>query len=106
MDQPVSMAELNAADDNTSSTAVFGFAVRGRRHRVHRRFYCAYENIERLGASDLRASRGWSIGAWFVPILNLVRPEQLMDDIGARATRRCRRTSPAARGTAGAGPAA
>src|SRR5918997_1460259 len=35
---------------------------------------------ERLGAGNLRASRGWSIGAWFVPILNLIRPKQLMDD--------------------------
>lgn len=79
---PVSMAELNAADDNTASAAAFWLAALvGAGIAFIAWFHRAYENIERLGASDLRASRGWSIGAWFVPILNLVRPKQLMDDI-------------------------
>ena len=80
--EPVSLAELNADDDNTQSTAVFWLVVLvGAGIAFLAWFHRAYENIARLGASDLRASRGWSIGAWFVPILNLVRPKQLMDDI-------------------------
>lgn len=29
----------------------------------------------------IRAGRGWTIGAWFVPILNLFRPAQLVHDV-------------------------
>jgi hypothetical protein len=44
-------------------------------------FHRAYVNLTRLGARGLRASSGWAIGVWFIPILNLIRPKQLMDDI-------------------------
>jgi Domain of unknown function (DUF4328) len=44
-------------------------------------FYRAYSNLEPLGATALRSRRGWAIGIWFVPILNLWRPKQLADDI-------------------------
>jgi hypothetical protein len=44
-------------------------------------FYRAYSNLEPLGATSLRSRRGWAIGIWFVPILNLWRPKQLADDI-------------------------
>jgi hypothetical protein len=44
-------------------------------------FHRAYRNLAGLGARSLRFSTGWAIGAWFVPLLNLVRPKQLMDDI-------------------------
>jgi hypothetical protein len=44
-------------------------------------FHRAYANVERLGAGPLRFGRGWAIGAWFVPILNLFRPKQIANDI-------------------------
>jgi hypothetical protein len=44
-------------------------------------FSRAYENIGRLGAGPLRYRKGWAIGAWFVPILNLFRPKQIANDI-------------------------
>ena len=56
-------------------------------------FYRAYRNLLRRGISDLndlyaaggpvvlRYRSGWAIGAWFVPILNLFRPKQIMNDI-------------------------
>jgi hypothetical protein len=44
-------------------------------------FHRAYRNLAGLGARSLRFTSGWAIGAWFVPVLNLVRPKQLMDDI-------------------------
>jgi hypothetical protein len=44
-------------------------------------FSRAYQNLERLGAGALRYKRGWAIGAWFVPFLNLVRPKQIANDI-------------------------
>jgi hypothetical protein len=33
-----------------------------------------------------RFSRGWAIGAWFVPFLSLVRPKQIVDDVWVNAT--------------------
>lgn len=44
-------------------------------------FYRAYANLGRLGVARLRYGRGWAIGAWFVPILNLFRPKQIANDI-------------------------
>ena len=44
-------------------------------------FVRAYANLEALGARDLRYGRRWSVGAWFVPILNLFRPKQIANDI-------------------------
>jgi hypothetical protein len=44
-------------------------------------FYRAYSNLSRLGISPLRYGKGWAIGAWFVPILNLFRPKVIADDI-------------------------
>lgn len=43
-------------------------------------FQAAYDSLHRAGAR-LRFSRGWSIGSWFVPFLNLVRPKQIANDI-------------------------
>lgn len=44
-------------------------------------FYRAYRNLPRRGMSDLRFAPGWAIGGWFVPILALVRPKQIANDI-------------------------
>jgi hypothetical protein len=43
-------------------------------------FHRGYGNVEALGG-DRRFGRGWSIGAWFVPILNLFRPKQMADEL-------------------------
>jgi hypothetical protein len=43
-------------------------------------FRAAYSTLEDAGV-HLRFSRGWSIGSWFVPFLNLVRPKQIANDI-------------------------
>ncbi len=44
-------------------------------------FFQAYKNLRRLGVQNLRHGNGWAIGSWFVPILSLVRPKQLANDI-------------------------
>jgi hypothetical protein len=44
-------------------------------------FHRAYKNLPALGARRLRWTAGWSIGAWFVPFLNLVRPKAIANDI-------------------------
>lgn len=44
-------------------------------------FHRAYGNLEALGVQSLRYGKGWAIGAWFIPILNLFRPKRIADDI-------------------------
>ena len=41
----------------------------------------AYSNLPGITRQELRFGRGWAIGAWFVPILNLWRPKQIGNDI-------------------------
>jgi Domain of unknown function (DUF4328) len=44
-------------------------------------FHRAYTNLHALRTEALRFRAGWAVGGWFVPILNLVRPKQVMNDI-------------------------
>ena len=44
-------------------------------------FRRAYRNLEALGAQGLRFSPAWAVWAWFVPLLGLVRPKQLLNDV-------------------------
>ncbi|MDQ1747956.1 MAG: hypothetical protein QOD07_2219, partial [Frankiaceae bacterium] len=47
--------------------------------------------VRRLHAarpSEFRHGRGWAIGAWFVPIVNLIYPKQMADDAWRAATGR------------------
>jgi hypothetical protein len=43
--------------------------------------YRAYRNGPALGAQSPRFGNGWAIGGWFVPIMWLWRPKQIVDDI-------------------------
>jgi Domain of unknown function (DUF4328) len=44
-------------------------------------FRSAYLNVERLGVTGMRWSARWAVGAWFVPVLALVRPKAILNDI-------------------------
>lgn len=44
-------------------------------------FRRAYRNLGGLGVQRLRYKPGWAIGGWFVPVLGLVRPKQITNDI-------------------------
>jgi hypothetical protein len=43
--------------------------------------YRAYGNLPILGIVKPRHARGWAIGAWFVPLANLVIPKQIANDV-------------------------
>ena len=43
-------------------------------HRAHR-------NLQSLGNQDLKYSPGWAVGWFFIPIMNLFRPYQVMSEI-------------------------
>jgi hypothetical protein len=44
-------------------------------------FRAAYRNLGALGVKGLRFKPGWAVGAWFVPILSLIRPKEITNDI-------------------------
>jgi hypothetical protein len=84
LDDPlsVSVEEFNAVNDRNnvlSAVQLIGFAVTAVFFIVWTRR--AYRNLRPLGAGGLRYTEGWAVGAWFVPILNLIRPKQIVDDI-------------------------
>jgi hypothetical protein len=43
--------------------------------------YRAYKNIQGFGAENLKYSPGWAVGYYFMPILGLIRPVQVMNEI-------------------------
>jgi heme/copper-type cytochrome/quinol oxidase subunit 2 len=44
-------------------------------------FYRAYDNIKKVNPEKTSLSTGWTIGCWFVPIMNLFRPLRIMLEI-------------------------
>jgi len=44
-------------------------------------FRRAYYNLHCLSWNEARHSEGWAAGSWFIPILNLFWPYQIMEDI-------------------------
>jgi hypothetical protein len=43
--------------------------------------YRAYCNLPALGTERSKFSPGWAVGYWFVPVLNLIRPCEVMLDL-------------------------
>jgi uncharacterized membrane protein len=41
----------------------------------------SYKNLDPLGARHLEHTPGWAVGYWFIPILNLFKPFQVVRDI-------------------------
>jgi heme/copper-type cytochrome/quinol oxidase subunit 2 len=77
--------ELDRSDEISEMVALFQFAVYVAVLVVWLVwFYRAYVNAELYGLV-LRYSKGWAIGAWFAPFLNVLRPKEIADDI-ARAS--------------------
>ena len=78
----VTAEEIEASDRRQqvvaiSQVAVYAFAAFFFIRWLHR----AYSNITPLGAQYPRYSRGTAIWSWFVPILNVWRPKQVINDV-------------------------
>ena len=43
--------------------------------------HAAYRNVDVVEPSERRYGHGWAIGSWFVPILSLWRPKQIVNDV-------------------------
>jgi uncharacterized protein DUF4328 len=41
----------------------------------------AYKNLEVVAPQERRYGHGWAIGGWFVPVMNLWRPKQVVNDV-------------------------
>lgn len=44
-------------------------------------FYRAYDNVKKVNPEKTSLSTGWTIGCWFVPMMNLFRPLRIMHEI-------------------------
>jgi Domain of unknown function (DUF4328) len=80
--EPVSDAELMAIDDRNAvmrwvSLAIWIIAAIAFIRWLHP----AYYNVGVVAAAERRYEHGWAIGGWFVPILNLWRPKQVINDV-------------------------
>jgi hypothetical protein len=62
-------------------SSFFAFAIVASAIAVMVWFKGAYDNAQPLGASGLRYTPGWAIGAWFIPVGNMFIPKQIADDI-------------------------
>jgi hypothetical protein len=43
--------------------------------------HLSYRNLIALGTRDLRFTPAWAVGYWFVPVLNLWRPAEVLGDL-------------------------
>jgi hypothetical protein len=48
--------------------------------------YRAYKNVDAVTPGARRYGHGWAIGGWFVPILSLWRPKQVVNDVWRAGT--------------------
>lgn len=47
--------------------------------------YRAYSNLGLSGTKQARFTPGWAVGYWFIPVVNLVRPYQIVVDLWQRS---------------------
>jgi hypothetical protein len=79
--EPISHEEWSSNDDRqaalgTAQTITYPLAAVAFIAWLH----LAYGNLDVIGARR-RYGRGWAIGSWFVPFLNLVRPLRIVNDV-------------------------
>lgn len=78
----ITLVDAQASDDRVATTALIYTIVSVLAGITFLLWYSlAYRNIEALGVSRPRWGRKWAIAYWFIPIVNLFRPKQVMNDI-------------------------
>jgi hypothetical protein len=80
--QPVAPGELEANDNRVVAVGAIQaliFLITVVTFLVW--IYQAHRNLPATGAQNLEYSPGWAVGGFFVPILNLIRPFQVMREI-------------------------
>ena len=80
--EQVTDAEATANDDRQGAIGLVQLALLVAAAVVFIRWmYGAYRNLAVVAPAERRYSPGWAIGSWFVPIMNLFRPKQMVNDI-------------------------
>jgi hypothetical protein len=80
--ETVSDAELSADDTRQGIIGVLQLAVYIACIVTFLRWMSrAYKNLDAVAPTQRRYGTGWAIGGWFVPILNLWRPKEIINDI-------------------------
>lgn len=78
----VTLAEAQASDDRVGITAIAYTVVTLLSAITFLLWYSrAYRNIIALGVRRPRYGTRWAVAYWFIPIVNLFRPKQVMNDI-------------------------
>lgn len=77
-----SLAEAQDADDRVATTALIYTIASVIAAITFLLWYSrAYRNIQAMGVVRPRWGRKWAVAYWFIPIVNLFRPKQVMNDI-------------------------
>jgi hypothetical protein len=78
----VSDADIDANDGRQGIVALVQFASLVAGTIVFIRWLrAAYRNVDVVAPGTRRYGHGWAIGSWFVPILSLWRPKQIVNDV-------------------------
>lgn len=78
----VGLRELNSADDRTATTGIAQLVVYVITTIAFLLWYSrAYRNVIAMGARPPRYGTRWAVWYWFIPIVNLFRPKQVVNDI-------------------------
>jgi hypothetical protein len=80
--QRVTLEQLTESDDRVTTTVLLQSGTYVACTIAFLIWYGrAYRNVARMGADGLRWGRRWAIAYWFIPIANLFRPKQVVNDI-------------------------
>ena len=80
--EDVSDDEADASDTRQAVIGAVQFLVYATTAFVFIRWFRrAYRNLAPLGAENPRFKSWWTIAGWFIPIWNVFRPKQLLNDI-------------------------
>jgi Domain of unknown function (DUF4328) len=80
--EPVTDDEADASDTRQAVIGAVQFLVYAATAFVFIRWFRrAYRNFAPLGAERTRFKSWWTIAGWFIPIWNVFRPKQLLNDI-------------------------
>jgi hypothetical protein len=80
--EEVTEAEATSNDNRQAAFGIIQFALSIAAAVVFIRWlHGAYRNVSLVAPAEKRYGTGWAIGSWFVPIMNLFRPKQIVNDV-------------------------
>ncbi len=78
----ITLAQVQASDSRIHAAVVAqGLIVLLTAIFFLRWLHRAYANLPQVGVRGMRFTPGWAVGYWFIPILSLWRPKQIVDDL-------------------------